>query len=334
MTKIIYREEYDNLWQKTNKITLQKSINNSGNKFQKIQYFPSELGEGYIKIFQLREIQLIILNYQLHEDLTVIENSNEEDNYWELGFNISGNRSSKKSGESFLHSNLTNENDNWTWKTYCNEPIIKVDLHLDQNSEICQDIRQYCEELPNNIKQMLLKNGDFNNYFDDINIITPAMKTILQQIINCPYKDSIKKFYLESKCLELITLKLEQIREKGEIYQRKKQLKLDDIERIYLARNILNSCLQSPPSLKELARQVSLNDYKLKIGFRQVFGTTVFGYLLHLRMEKARELLDRQEMSIKQVAEAVGYINQSHFASAFRKLYGVNPKSFTKNIYF
>lgn len=328
--KIISRAEYDYLWQKTNK-NGQWQINNYENtNFQVIQYFPEQLGTGYIKKIVLKGINLTILNYQLYEDLSIVENPVGDDKYWELGFNISGQRSGKKTGESFIHGSGESDYQSWAWNTFCEEPIIKVDLHFDDNGDVCQEIKSYIDELPQEVKNLFLDSNDCDNCFDEINVITPMMKHVLQQIMNCPYQGSILKFYLESKCLELIALKLQQIQECGQVFQQKKQLKGDDIERIYVAKNILISCLKSPPSLRELAKQVSLNDYKLKIGFRQVFGTTVFGYLHFLRMERARELLENKQMSVRQVAEAVGYVNQSHFASAFRKLYGVNPTSFKK----
>jgi AraC-like DNA-binding protein len=165
--------------------------------------------------------------------------------------------------------------------------------------------------------------------FDDVNQITPAMKAALEQIFYCPFQGKTKQIYLEGKCLELIALKLEQLKEMDKRTGLSCSLKPDDIDRIHLAKTILTTNLNNPPSLMELARLVSLNDYKLKIGFRQIFGTTVFGYLHQYRMDKARRLLIEQRMSVKEVAQAIGYANQSRFAAAFRKQFGVNPKAFS-----
>ncbi len=75
----------------------------------------------------------------------------------------------------------------------------------------------------------------------------------------------------------------------------------------------------------ELSRRVNLNDFKLKKGFRQVFGTSVFGYLRQVRMEQARMLLEQARMNVTQVALNVGYANPSHFAAAFKGQFGINP---------
>ena len=100
------------------------------------------------------------------------------------------------------------------------------------------------------------------------------------------------------------------------------------MDRIHYAKAILMDNLSDPPTLGELAHRVSLNDYKLKVGFRQVFGTTVFGYLHQHRMEVARQLLAAQRMNVKEVARTVGYASQSRFATAFRKRFGMNPKAY------
>lgn len=75
---------------------------------------------------------------------------------------------------------------------------------------------------------------------------------------------------------------------------------------------------------------VGLNDCTLKRGFRQVFHTTAFGYLHHQRLEKAGQLLAIGEMSIGEVARAVGFADRSYFAAAFRKQYGVNPSVYLR----
>jgi len=110
-----------------------------------------------------------------------------------------------------------------------------------------------------------------------------------------------------------------------------KLLKSEDLERIYYAKELLVARLKHPPSLIELARLVGMNDYKLKVGFRQAFGTTVFGYLHEVRMERSRQLLEAGEISVADAARAVGFVNRSHFAITFRKKFGVNPSAYYKS---
>ena len=75
----------------------------------------------------------------------------------------------------------------------------------------------------------------------------------------------------------------------------------------------------------ELSQLVGLNDYKLKAGFREYFGNTVFGCLHDYRMQEAKRLLETKKINIKQVARSVGYTSETSFSSAFRKKFGVSP---------
>jgi AraC-like DNA-binding protein len=153
------------------------------------------------------------------------------------------------------------------------------------------------------------------------------MQTVLQQILHCPFQGLSQQMYLEGKIWELIALHLAQTVETDSTYT-SKPLRAEDIERIHYAKDVLIARIEEPPSLIELARLASINDHKLKVGFRQVFGTTVFGYLHNYRMERSRQLIAAGELSVAEAAKAVGFVNRSHFAIAFRKKFGVNPRDY------
>ena len=170
--------------------------------------------------------------------------------------------------------------------------------------------------------------GNLEQPYSHLGITTPTMQMVLHQILHCPLQDSIRQVYLESKAIELLVLKLAQIQELQQLPNSKRELKSDDIERIYVAREILLRDIEHPPSLMMLAKLSGLNDYKLKRGFRQVFGSTVFGYLRTYRMEQARQLLLERKMTVSEVARSVGYSSLSRFSLAFKQQFGVSPGSF------
>ena len=158
---------------------------------------------------------------------------------------------------------------------------------------------------------------------------TNTLMTIaLQQILRCPFQGSTRRLYLESKVLELIVLYLEQLKDAQLAPPKSRPLKPEDVQRIHQARDILIRQIDNPPSLLSLARQVGINDCKLKQAFRQVFGTTVFGYLHNHRMERAAQLLQENQLTVTGVASAVGFANRSSFAAAFRRKFGVNPSDY------
>ena len=83
--------------------------------------------------------------------------------------------------------------------------------------------------------------------------------------------------------------------------------------------------MQSPCSLIELVELSGLNDFKLKRGFKELFGTTVFGYLFDLRIERAQEMLREGKQSIAEISFHIGYKNPQHFTAAFKRKFGYLP---------
>jgi len=160
-------------------------------------------------------------------------------------------------------------------------------------------------------------------------IITPSMHLVLGQILACTYQDGLKRLYLEAKCMELIVLRLEQVF--GENRESKKiHLNCGDIQRIHEARDFLILHSADPPTLQEIALAAGINSNKLKYGFKQIFGTTVFGFIRNLRLEQARVLLQGGNVSVTEVTLQVGYGSLSHFARLFKQTYGLSPHAFMK----
>jgi AraC family transcriptional regulator, transcriptional activator of the genes for pyochelin and ferripyochelin receptors len=165
-------------------------------------------------------------------------------------------------------------------------------------------------------------------FYQSLGKMTPAIQLALQQLLNCPFQGIMRRNYIEAKTLELITLQFAEMMQDNTPGQQSVNLRKRDIEYIYRARDIITQNITNPPSLIELARQVQLNERKLKQGFRQVFGTTVFGYLHDYRLNQACELLMTGQMNVAEVSYAVGFANRGYFAAAFRKKFGINPKDY------
>ncbi|MEM9818914.1 MAG: AraC family transcriptional regulator [Cyanobacteria bacterium P01_D01_bin.6] len=206
--------------------------------------------------------------------------------------------------------------------------IVFVELGLEKYFAQPMSINQQ-DQLPIHLRKSIHANK--TGAFWQNNLTTPEMNVVLHQILNCPYQGFTKKIYLESKAIELLALGIHNLERNSFEETNKYKPKKDEIDRLHYAKEILFSNLQKPPTLNSLAKQVCLNEYKLKQGFRFIFGTTVFGYLHDHRMAQARLLLASGTMNVTEVAQAVGYTNLSHFAAAFRKKYGVNPSVFKED---
>jgi len=172
-----------------------------------------------------------------------------------------------------------------------------------------------------------IANADFKSdgSFNKKNI-APELAVVLQALLNHQYIGRVKRLFIESKIFELIIFYIDQENDRDNF-----SLKKEDINKIQLARQLVESNLQKPNSLIELSRKAGINDYKLKKGFKELTGCTVFGYLYKIRMEKAYHYLANEKKSVSEVSFLVGYKNAQHFITAFKKRYNILPGSLNKN---
>jgi len=156
---------------------------------------------------------------------------------------------------------------------------------------------------------------------------TPAMQSIIRSLWNNPFRGSSKKLFMEAKTIELLLLQWSSFHEPGAT---KTSWRKEDLDKLHAAREILQQHIQTPPTLATLARMCHLNEFKLKKGFREVFGITVFGYFNTLRLEQAHLLLLSSRLSISEIAYQTGWAHPQHFHRAFKKQYGLTPGQLRK----
>jgi len=156
--------------------------------------------------------------------------------------------------------------------------------------------------------------------------VTPAMQQVAQQMWATPLCGLTRRLYLQAKAFELLALQLQPILSDQHLWQPPPGRKPDTIARVYHAREVLASRLEDPPGLFDLAQQVGVSDRTLQRGFRDLFGTTVVGYLIQRRLDWAEQLLRQGNCTVAEAATRVGYGNMGHFAVAFRRRFGITPR--------
>jgi AraC-like DNA-binding protein len=159
-----------------------------------------------------------------------------------------------------------------------------------------------------------------------------AVRAVVLDIFKDRGKRLPKLLFLESKPLELITLQLGGLMAENAGLRLSNALNPNEMERIRAARKWLVQDLLEPPTLRNLENHFCLSHNKLQIGFRALFGNSVFGCLREHKMQRARLLLSRAEMNVSQVAWEVGYINVSQFTKTFKKRFGNLPKHYRQSV--
>lgn len=167
------------------------------------------------------------------------------------------------------------------------------------------------------------KERNFMLFDDCCPPISFEMNTILQQLENAPLMGCASGVYADLKTIELL-LQMSQI--ENQFPKTFSHCKTSaDIDKLHEAKRLLVQDLLSTPSLTELSKLVGLNEKKLKCGFKEMFGTTVFGYLFDYKMQLAKQYLLDTEKPISEVALLCGYEYVSHFSTAFKRKYGFSP---------
>ncbi|HEX4816349.1 MAG TPA: helix-turn-helix transcriptional regulator [Nonomuraea sp.] len=83
-----------------------------------------------------------------------------------------------------------------------------------------------------------------------------------------------------------------------------------------------------PLDVPALARAAHMSPGHFSRSFRAAFGETPYGYLMTRRIERAKALLRRGDLSVTEVCFAVGYTSLGSFSSRFTELVGESPNAY------
>ncbi|MFZ4436667.1 MAG: helix-turn-helix domain-containing protein [Flavobacterium psychrophilum] len=161
--------------------------------------------------------------------------------------------------------------------------------------------------------------------------ISPSMAIVLSQLFHYNLNPSIKSLYYKGKGYELLSLYFNRT-EDPDAEQCPFLIDEENVLKIRKAKEIILANLAEPPGLQELADQIGLNLKKLKMGFKQIYGDTVYGFLFDYKMDYARRLLDSGSYNVNEVGLKIGYSTGSHFIAAFKKKFGTTPKKYILSI--
>ncbi len=206
-----------------------------------------------------------------------------------------------------------------------NQDYINFDIHydlkyLEQIAEPYSRLSAFVNHVIRNKPATLCINNQ---------LATPEMMIGVRQLLNNDYIGPVRKSFIEAKVVELLILAVD----KAELGQTKKTIALTayDKERIEEARMLLLNNPQEYESIIALARKVGINDFKLKKGFRQMYGSSVFDYLMRIKMDRAKILLEETTLPVADIAYMSGYNDPPNFTAAFKRHYGITPIDLRKN---
>lgn len=155
------------------------------------------------------------------------------------------------------------------------------------------------------------------------------VETRLNSLLSKGSEAHANGLYFELTMMKILHFQLDRFKEGEESVNTGMMSELDclKLERVKM---LLETDITIAWSLKSLVREVGLNEFKLKKGFKELFGTTVISYLTERRMLEASNLLIDTELSVYEVASNCGYESVQSFIKAFKKKYGLPPEKYRK----
>lgn len=148
------------------------------------------------------------------------------------------------------------------------------------------------------------------------------LQHLVSQILNCPYEPALRDFLFRERAGDMLCAMLLGA---GREPVRLKNLSYSDVEKIHYAHKLILEDVKSHYNISELSRKVELNEFKVKEGFRRVFGKGPFALLKDARMKVAHDLLITTNRPEKDIMTEAGYTSLTAFVKAFRTVYGFPP---------
>ena len=210
-----------------------------------------------------------------------------------------------------------------------------INLVLEQESQVLSiliSIKKFHGLFSNEADQIsFLNNENVGNKLYKEKKIGPMIAIVLNQMFQQSMDSTMYTLYLRGKVFELMSLYFSKDKEM-DVEQCPFLADDNNIKKIKLAKEIMISRMIEPPTLTELSNEVDISLKKLKQGFKQVYGSSVYSFLLDYKMQTSKRLLSSGSYNVNEVALKVGYSTATHFINAFKKKFGTTPKKYLMSI--
>jgi AraC-like DNA-binding protein len=305
------------------KLNLKDLLNNNLHSKEDIvkNTFPQEVGKDYMEKINVQD-GLLFLKTSFDFNIPTQIETKQNKKKLVICFGIEGNSNYKSLddkdkilfNEGFTTISLFDQTEGI--REFKDKKVNQMRLILDEDFLI------------RNFEKTILKKYYTNNKLNMIDFSPTQIETkrILKEILTHDYPRELSTVFLQSKILELLFMEIKKISTIKEI------IKLDNYDKkaIFKAKEILLENMQNPPSIVNLAKQVHLNEFKLKNGFKQVFNTTPYKLLSKYKMDEAKTMLESGEYNINEVAIHLGFKYANNFSNAFFKEFKILPKEVRK----
>ena len=105
-------------------------------------------------------------------------------------------------------------------------------------------------------------------------------------------------------------------------------MEISDLVRLRRARDRMDREFERPLDVPALARSAAMSTGHFQRSFKAAYGESPYQYLMTRRIERAKSLLRRSDMSVTEACFAVGCTSLGSFSSRFTELVGESPSAY------
>lgn len=284
-------------------------------------YIPENKGGGFITGFNWRNLRMMIRNYHLKEEV-LIERVNEfaegqEDVIFLLNSVFSSNE-----------KELASEKASVLICKHAVSSVMEMPSNTIFSSITIAVSKQYLHSFFGSVKHPIVESvlEAKDNFVFETGISPEIIKTA-SEILNQSVPESFESHFYKLKCEELLCYIFTLLMQREAIPT--SNMHIDDIKAIYAIKAHLETHLDEPPNIANLAVEARMSEPKLRKLFKQTFGKGVFEFYQSLRMQEAARLLKTNHLTISEVGYQLGFTNLSHFSRVFEQHIGMKPKKYS-----
>ena len=183
-------------------------------------------------------------------------------------------------------------------------------------------------ELPKPFRELVVTHCPDSMF--EILPLTEKMARAVTDMVNAKSIGNLRHIFMYAKTMELFSAAIDILfmRDEESEHSVIKRLNRSEITRLQAVRDHIVNNLANPPKIATLCRRAGMSQQKLQQGFKALFNETISEFCVARRMEKARELLELNDLTVTQVAHAVGYEFANNFSTAYKRYFGILPKTY------
>ncbi len=200
-----------------------------------------------------------------------------------------------------------------------------------QRKEFLKKRLNYVSELNSNLYKVFV-DKDHEKEYAYYGPIDLTMEDHVKKLRNISYDTISDALKIEGSLYQLLSMQInrhEKI-QNGDIVPdslSKKELKT--------IRRYSEKILKNPSfnyTLEKISQDTGLSQAKLQEGFKFLYGRTVTGYIRHVRLETARDLMETTDLNISQIVYSIGFTSRSYFSKIFKEKYEMTPMELKKQM--